>query len=300
MTFASPFPPVTIPDVSLYDYLFASLDPAADLDRTAFIDAPSGTTVSFRELRSRVEAAAGALGARGVAPGEVVALHAPNSPDYGVAFHGVLRAGAAVTTMPVLATVEDIAKQLKASHAVAMLVDPAVAANALAGAEAAGLAPDRVILLRDTTDAGQGGATVQGEPGDAGHSVLSALMQAAPRPPEVRVDPATQLAALPYSSGTTGRPKGVRLSHRNLVANIAQVEDRLGVRRDDVVMAVLPVFHRYAPPDMSLIRRVSQGTGQQSPEALRAFRQHLVCVPARDSHRSGDSQDKRFRHIVME
>ena len=244
MTFASPFPPVTIPDVSLYDYLFASLDPAADLDRTAFIDAPSGTSVSFRELRDRVEAAAGALSARGVSPGEVVALHAPNSPDYGVAFHGVLRAGGAVTTMPVLATAEDIAKQLKASHAVAMLVDPALAANALAGAEAAGLAPDRVILLRDT--------------GDSEHPVLSALMLQAPRPPEVSVHAATQLAALPYSSGTTGRPKGVRLSHRNLVANIAQVEDRLGVRRDDVVIAVLPFFHIYGMTvllNLSLRRR---------------------------------------------
>jgi acyl-CoA synthetase (AMP-forming)/AMP-acid ligase II len=288
MTFASPFPPVTIPDVPLYDYLFASLDPARDLDRTAFIDAPSGTAVSFRELRDRVEAAAGALSARGVSPGQVVALHAPNSPDYGVAFHGVLRAGAAVTTMPVLATAEDIAKQLKASHAVAMLVDPALAANALAGAEAAGLAPDRVILLREsgnagraaagaapregghagqadpgdlvreTSDAGQGGPGVLRDTGNAGHPVLSALMQNAPRPPEVRVDAATQLAALPYSSGTTGRPKGVRLSHRNLVANIAQVEDRLGVRRDDVVIAVLPFFHIYGMTvllNLSLRRR---------------------------------------------
>ena len=274
MTFASPFPPVTIPDVSLYDYLFASLDPAADLDRTAFIDAPSGTAVSFRELRDRVGAAAGVLSALGVAPGEVVALHAPNSPDYGVAFHGVLRAGAAVTTMPVLATAEDVAKQLKASHAVAMLVDPAVAANALAGAEAAGLAPDRVILLRDTGDTGHAAPGTQPretgdaehpvpaaqprETDDAGHPVLSALMQHAPRPPEVSVDAATRLAALPYSSGTTGRPKGVRLSHRNLVANIAQVEDRLGVRRDDVVIAVLPFFHIYGMTvllNLSLRRR---------------------------------------------
>ncbi|HET9170227.1 MAG TPA: AMP-binding protein [Actinospica sp.] len=245
MTFASPFPPVAIPDVTLYDYLFASLDPAADLERTAFIDAPSGTAVSFRDLRDRVDAAAGALAAAGVAPGEVVALHAPNSPDYGVAFHGVLRAGAAVTTMPVLATAEDIAKQLKASHAVALLADPAVAANALAGAEAAGLTPDRVILLR----------AMEGSK----NPVLSTLMQDAPQPPAFgEVDAATQLAALPYSSGTTGRPKGVRLSHRNLVANIAQVEDRLGVRRDDVVMAVLPFFHIYGMTvllNLSLRRR---------------------------------------------
>ncbi|HWG23028.1 AMP-binding protein [Actinospica sp.] len=247
MSFASPFPPVTIPDVSLYDYLFATLDPSADLDRAAFIDAPTGTVVTFRQLRDRVTATAGALSARGVGPGDVVALIAPNSPDYAVAFHGVLRTGASVTTMPVLATPEDIAKQLKASHAVAMLAGPAVAESALAGAGAAGLPPDRVVLLRETGDASH-----------AHHPVLSALIEQALAAPEVSVDPATQLAALPYSSGTTGRPKGVRLSHRNLVANIAQIEDRIGVRRDDVVMAVLPFFHIYGMTvllNLSLRRR---------------------------------------------
>jgi acyl-CoA synthetase (AMP-forming)/AMP-acid ligase II len=233
MSFASPFPPVSIPDVPLYDYLFAGLDPSADLGRAAFIDAPTGAVVTFGELRDRVLAAAGTLGARGVGRGDVVALIAPNSPEYAVAFHGVLRTGAAVTTMPVLATPEDIAKQLTASHAVAMLADPALADDARAGAEAAGLSADRVMLLPVGDDS-------------------------APPAPEVSLDPATHLAALPYSSGTTGRPKGVRLSHRNLVANIAQIEDRIGVRPDDVVMAVLPFFHIYGMTvllNLSLRRR---------------------------------------------
>jgi len=247
MSFASPLPPVTIPDVPLYDYLFASLDEASDLDRTAFIDAATQSTVSFRELRDRVLATAGALAARGVAPGEVVALHAPNGPDFGVAFHGVLRAGAAVTTIPVLATPADIARQLTASHAVAMLADPAVATNARKGADAAGLAPERVFLLRST-----------GEVADARHPVLNALIDERAAAPEVSLDPATHLAALPYSSGTTGRPKGVRLSHRNLVANLAQIEEHIGVQRDDVVMAVLPFFHIYGMTvllNLSLRRR---------------------------------------------
>ena len=240
MTFASPLPPVTIPDVSLFDYIFGSLD-EADLDRVAFIDAPNDARMSFRELRDQVTAAAGALAARGIAPGQVVALHAPNGPGFGIAFHGVLRAGAAVTTMPVLATAEDIAKQLKASGAVALIADPAVGANALAGAETAGLAPERVILLHES------------ELDDGRHPVLSALIAEGAPAPELTLDPATHVAALPYSSGTTGRPKGVRLSHRNLVANLAQVEDHL-VRRDDVVMAVLPFFHIYG---MTLLLNLS-------------------------------------------
>ena len=79
MTFASPLPPVSIPDVSLFDYIFGGLD-EADLDRVAFIDAPSDTRLSFRELRDQATATAGALAARGIAPGQVVALHAPNGP----------------------------------------------------------------------------------------------------------------------------------------------------------------------------------------------------------------------------
>jgi len=236
MSFASPLPPVDIPDVSLFDYIFGGLE-EADLDRVAFIDAPSGTRVSFREVRDQVTAAAGALAAHGIVPGQVVALHAPNGPDYGVAFHGVLRAGAAVTTMPVLATSEDVARQLTASGAVALIVDPALASSALAAAEAAGLPPERVILLREP-EAGTEAADY------ARHPVLNALIAEGLPAPEVTLDPATHMAALPYSSGTTGRPKGVRLSHRNLVANLAQVEDHL-VRRDDVVMAVLPFFHIY-------------------------------------------------------
>jgi acyl-CoA synthetase (AMP-forming)/AMP-acid ligase II len=235
MSFASPFPPVRIPDVSLYDYLFGGLDDApGDRDRLAFVDVPSAARVGYGELRDRVLATAGALAARGVRPGEVVGLYAPNSPEFAVAFHGILRAGAAATTLPTLATAKDVARQLTASGAVALLADPAVAGAASAGAEAAGLPADRVILLRDPDD----GAA-------CGHPVLRSLLAERAPAPDLDLDPATHVAALPYSSGTTGRAKGVRLSHRNLVANLAQIEDLLGVGREDTVIAVLPFFHIY-------------------------------------------------------
>jgi acyl-CoA synthetase (AMP-forming)/AMP-acid ligase II len=63
--------------------------------------------------------------------------------------------------------------------------------------------------------------------------------------PDAGIDPAADIAAIPYSSGTTGLPKGVMLSHRNLVANMVQSEAVLGVTPDDVVIAVLPFFHCY-------------------------------------------------------
>lgn len=58
-------------------------------------------------------------------------------------------------------------------------------------------------------------------------------------------DPATHLAVLPYSSGTTGRPKGVMLTHRNLVANVCQIHPRMGISAEDKILAVLPFFHIY-------------------------------------------------------
>lgn len=236
MSFASPFPPVSIPDVSVFDYVFGASGELEGAERTAFIDASTGERVDFRQLRDRVLAAAGALAALGVAPGAVVALHAPNSPEFAVAFHAILRAGAAVTTIPLLATATDIARQIRASGAVALIADPAVAGAALPGAAAGGLPEARVILL------GVGDATF-----DAGarHARLSELSALGHLPPDVTIDPATHVAALPYSSGTTGTPKGVRLSHRNLVANLAQIERDFGVEPDEVFVAVLPFFHIY-------------------------------------------------------
>jgi len=63
--------------------------------------------------------------------------------------------------------------------------------------------------------------------------------------PRVSFDPATHVAVLPYSSGTTGRPKGVMLSHRNLVANVEQSRGLLDVGPEDRVLALLPFFHIY-------------------------------------------------------
>src|SRR6201999_3720968 len=63
--------------------------------------------------------------------------------------------------------------------------------------------------------------------------------------PSLSFAPASHLAALPYSSGTTGNPKGVMLTHRNLVANVAQIRPLHGMVADDVVLAVLPFFHIY-------------------------------------------------------
>ncbi|WP_374976767.1 AMP-binding protein [Microbacterium trichothecenolyticum] len=217
MTFRSPFPEPVVPAASLQEFIFDDLDPH-DAARTAVIDGPTGATLTYGELVERVHAAAAALRARGVTPGAVVALHCANSPAFVITYHAIGAIGATVTTVPVLATVDDIRRQLAASGAAFAVSSPEL----------------RTVMQTATVDAAPGVAVLD-------------VIDLAQSPPVSPGDWAPPLAdaVLPFSSGTTGHPKGVRLSHRNLVANVVQIEDRMGVDRDDVVMGVLPFFHIY-------------------------------------------------------
>ncbi|MEU4360457.1 AMP-binding protein [Promicromonospora sp. NPDC023987] len=231
MVVRSPLPDVEIPSVSVYEYLFGDIA-SDDLDRVAVVDGVSGAETTFRSLLAQIDAVAGAMAARGFGVGDVVALHAPNVPAYVTVFHGLLRAGVTVTTVNGLATGPEITKQLADSGARLMITVSALLAAGEAGARGAGLTDEQMIVL----DGGSG--ATEGCPS------LADLL-AEPRPaPEVSFDPATHLAVLPYSSGTTGRPKGVMLTHTNLVANVAQ-SLAIGVGPDDVVPCILPFFHIY-------------------------------------------------------
>ncbi|MGZ8177059.1 4-coumarate--CoA ligase family protein [Williamsia sp. SKLECPSW1] len=233
MTFASPHPDVTIPESSVYDYLFGGIDDA-DLDRPALVDTkPEVATTSYRELIGRIDAFAGALAARGIAVGDVVGLLSPNSSAFAIAFHGILRAGATATTINALFTPNDIAKQLTDAKATMLVTVSVLAEGAKAAAEQLGLAADHVIVLD-----GEGEAAT-------GHPNAADLLGANAPAPDVSFDPATHIAVLPYSSGTTANPKGVMLTHRNLVANVCQIRPLQGMAADDKILAVLPFFHIY-------------------------------------------------------
>ncbi|WP_407445529.1 4-coumarate--CoA ligase family protein [Rhodococcus sp. (in: high G+C Gram-positive bacteria)] len=228
MSFRSPFPDVEIPDLSVYDFLFGSID-EADLDRPALIDGPSGAVTDYRTLVGQVDGVAGALAARGIAVGDVVGLLSPNVPAFAAVFHGILRAGATATTINALYTAADIVKQLEDSEAKALVTVSPLLPQAAEAAKAVGI-PDDMLIVLD---------------GAEGHPSLRDLLAERAAAPDVSFDPATHLAVLPYSSGTTGRPKGVMLTHRNLVANVCQINPRMGIGAQDRVLAVLPFFHIY-------------------------------------------------------
>jgi len=103
VVFRSPLPDVVIPDLSVYDFLFGSIG-EEDLERTALIDGGSGAETTYRQLIRQIDGVAGALAARGIGVGDVVALHSPNSPAFAAVFHGILRSGATATTVNALAT----------------------------------------------------------------------------------------------------------------------------------------------------------------------------------------------------
>ena len=226
--FRSPHPDVEIPNLSVYDYLFGSITPA-QLDRVAITDGSTGNHVTYRELLLQVDAIAGDLAAQGIGVGDVVALHSPNSPAFVATFHGILRSGATVTTINALATAADITSQLTNARATRLITVSVLLSQASDAAGRAGLGDDAVIVL-DGAD---------------GHRSFADLVSSGLHAPPVAFDPTTHLAILPYSSGTTALPKGVMLTHRNLVANVAQVVPMIEVNADDHVLAVLPFFHIY-------------------------------------------------------
>jgi acyl-CoA synthetase (AMP-forming)/AMP-acid ligase II len=235
VTFASPYPEVEIPDTGVYDYLFGAVSDA-DADRVALVDAPTGTELTYRDLVTRVDAFAGALADRGIGVGDVVGLLSPNSPAFAIAFHGILRAGATATTINALFTAKDIGKQLSDAHAKMLITVSALLPQAAEGGAHAGLSPSEVVVLDGAGEA---------DSASSGHPSIDDLLASGADAPSVSFDPATHLAALPYSSGTTGNPKGVMLTHRNLVSNVAQFSPIQGITSHDVIIAVLPFFHIY-------------------------------------------------------
>jgi acyl-CoA synthetase (AMP-forming)/AMP-acid ligase II len=221
----SEFPDVEIPDARLTDFVLAR---AAGLgDKPALIDATSGRTITYAQLAESVRAVAAGLADRGFGKGDVFAHYAPNLPEYAVAFHAVATLGGVNTTANPLLTADELAAQLRDCAARLLVTAPPLLEKATAAAERAG--------VEETF--------VYGEADDA--TPFASLLEAGGEPPEVAIEPADDLVALPYSSGTTGLPKGVMLTHRNLVANICQTVAGLRTREDDRVIAALPFFHIY-------------------------------------------------------
>ena len=222
--YRSPLADVDIPDTTVTHHV---LRRAAEVpDRPALIDGPSGRAYTYAQLAAMIASFAGGLAARGLGPGDTIALMSPNIPEYAVAFHGAAVAGVADSTVNPTYTADEVRFQLQDSGAlllvtVALFVD--TAREAIAGTDVT----DIVVI------------------GDAPEGTLPVTALFGAPLEQVPVDLDDHVVVLPYSSGTTGLPKGVMLTHRNLVANLCQIEGGLAVEDDEVALAVLPFFHIY-------------------------------------------------------
>ncbi|MET8451172.1 4-coumarate--CoA ligase family protein [Streptomyces sp. NPDC005209] len=197
-------------------------------DRPALIDGTDGTTLTYEQVDRFHRRIAAALADAGVRKGDVLALHSPNTVAFPTAFYAATRAGATVTTVHPLATPEEFAKQLKDSAARWIVTVSPLLESARRAAELAGGVQE--IFVCDSAP---------------GHRSLIDLLGSTAPEPDVAIDPAEDVAALPYSSGTTGIPKGVMLTHRQIATNLAQLEPAVTAGPDDRILAVLPFFHIY-------------------------------------------------------
>lgn len=187
-------------------------------DRSAFHFA--GRDLSYTQLWRQACQFAHALGNAGVRPGDVVAVHMPNCPQYPVAYYGTLLAGATFSPANPLLPPGDLAFQLADCAAVAV-VTYGDAARAVAAVR------DKTqVRLAIVTDGEQGADPSKrvdtSALGDIAADFEDFCADQPAEPPQVTVDARQDLAHLAYTGGTTGRSKGVRLPHRNVVVNSLQ------------------------------------------------------------------------------
>lgn len=183
---------------------------------------------TYAALAERIERLARGLRARGFGAGRRIALWAPNSPEWITTYFGAVRAGATIVPLDQQAPATSAAEWLAHSEA-ALLVTTRRRRAALADAGAS---------LSDTV-------VVDGEPSDpdSWQSLLGEAETGATSD-SFDDDPDT-VAALLYTSGTTGKPKAVPLTHRNLASNAAALRNARLVGADDRVLVPLPFHHTY-------------------------------------------------------
>jgi acyl-CoA synthetase (AMP-forming)/AMP-acid ligase II len=224
MIIKGPYPDVQIPKTAFTPFI---LHRAQELgEKPALIEGPTGRVVTYAQLADAVSIVAHNLSVRGFRKGEVFGILSPNCLEYGIAFHAIATLGGIVTPINPLYTHHEITHQLKDSGARFLVTVPACVEKVSQAARDAGI---EELFVFGSAD---------------GATSFDTLMIDNGRLDQVEVDP-EDLVALPYSSGTTGLPKGVMLTHRNLVANICQMEGLNYFYETDTLICVLPLFHIY-------------------------------------------------------
>jgi acyl-CoA synthetase (AMP-forming)/AMP-acid ligase II len=209
---SSPVPRPAIPDVDFGAHVLRHAERLAD--HPALVNAADGRALSYGALDATARGTAGGLTARGFGRGDVLAVYSPNLPEFVVLVLAASIAGGTTTMINPLYTANELAYQLRDSGASILVTIPPLLDRAREAARGAGT--DVVVVYGD--------------------------LAAGVDPPTVTIG-RDDVVLLPYSSGTTGLPKGVEITHRAAVANLVQIEPILALGTADVVLAVAPMFH---------------------------------------------------------
>ncbi len=225
MIFKSPYPDIAIPEVPLADFILQRAPRFSD--KPALIDGATGRTLTYGELVQAVNRVATSLAAHGFRKGDVCAIHCLNCPEYAIAFLAIARAGGVCTMISPLFNQSELITQLKDSGANYLLTDSRLGTTALAAARATSV---REVFVLGEADGATSFSTLLDQSGDV---------------PTVEIDPREDVVALPYSSGTTGWPKGVMLTHYNLVAMLCLMEATEVLSSQDKTICAVPCYHLY-------------------------------------------------------
>ncbi|HEY6118663.1 MAG TPA: AMP-binding protein, partial [Pyrinomonadaceae bacterium] len=225
MIFSSPYPDVEIPEIPLVTFV---LQRAAELgDKPALIEAPTGRTITYAQLDQSIRRVASSLARKGFGKGDVLGILSPNVPEYAIAFFAVAALGGIVTPINPLYTAHEIGLQLNDAGARLLIAGPAFVDKAQQAAVDSKV--EELFVFGNSERA----------------TPFASLLEGSGELPKVEIDPRNDLVVLPYSSGTTGLPKGVMLTHYNLVANLCQMDGLDYFSENDTLICVLPLFHIY-------------------------------------------------------
>ncbi|CAG8588370.1 16931_t:CDS:10, partial [Cetraspora pellucida] len=236
MIFESNYPDIKIPQTGVYQYITSNPEQIPD-EKPIFIDGITGKSCTYGEFKQDSKKfAAGLQDKLGFQNGDVLAIVSPNQYDYPIVLLGTIAAGGKVTTANPKYKAAELLHQLKDSSASVLIVHPKFLDSAIEASINAGISSSNILLFGDNEIKGY----------KPYRSVLIGDREIEPvtyTPEEAR----STTAYLPYSSGTTGKQKGVELTHTNINVNLAQLlgaDCHLGSQ--SIMMGILPFFHIYS------------------------------------------------------
>ncbi len=241
-------PTLDYPQVTMVDAVMATAERLPDSIAYDFL----GTTATYRELGEAIDRCADAFAALGLGAGDRITISMPTSPQGVIAFYAAGKLGAVASLIHPLSTASEIERYLNLSRSrFALTLDAFYDRFAEVGPRTSletlvlsritdGLPALKQLGFRLTR-----GRKIPRVPEDANVQWWSQLMaEEHPAVPPARVD-THDLAAILFSGGTTGTPKGIMLSHRNFICEGLELAAWIGLSESDTVLAVLPIFHGF-------------------------------------------------------